>query len=112
MSVIAPPDEMLREYLPVYRYLVERALLLQSLDPRVNFTSWYRDQRQNAAVGGNRESQHLFGFAFDVVGGRLEAVEQAANQLGLITVPELDHLHIQLFPAGFLRSLGFFSVEV
>lgn len=112
MTIAAPPDNLLREYEGVYRYLIDRALFLQKLDNSLRFTSWYRDPNTNRSVGGHEESQHLFGFAFDAVSNRPDQLEQIAKQLGLIPVVEFDHVHFQLFQPGVLRSLGLFGIEV
>jgi len=112
VSFAAPPDWMLDEFLEVYRYLLVRIQVLIEIDPEIEFTSWYRTDSDNRTVGGNPDSQHLYGFAIDVVPRNLQLVEQVANALGLITVMEFDHLHIQILPAGTLRRLGFFSIAV
>lgn len=111
-DISAPPDEFLQEFFQVYRYLLERAAVLKRVDPDIQFTSWFRTKSQNQAAGGDPQSQHLFGFAIDVVPRNPELVEQVANQIGIITVREFDHLHLQLFPSGLLARLGFFAIGV
>lgn len=109
MSIQPPPIPLVREFLPIFQWLV----------PRLNFlvdeggipTSWWRSPGFNAAAGGNPESQHLFGFAADFVPGRVAWVflRDQAERIGLIGVLETDHLHVQVFPAGTLREAGFFE---
>ena len=112
MTVVVPPDELLRDFDPIYRYFLHRLEFLQQSDQSLGFTSWYRTPERNRAVGGNSDSQHLFGFAVDLVSSRAEDVARLAQEIGLRPVLEFDHVHIQLFEPGLLRSLGFFGVEV
>jgi hypothetical protein len=72
-------------------------------------TSWFRSESENSRVGGHPESQHLFGFAIDVASENPSYVETSARSLGLFPVDEFDHIHIQIFPAGFLKSIGLFG---
>lgn len=109
MSLQPPPEDFLRHLFPLYEFLLSRAEKLSFVDPSIKFTSWFRDQLENAAVGGNPESQHLFGFALDATTANPKAVVQLANRLGLVGVEEFDHVHLQLFPAGFLKSFGLFG---
>jgi hypothetical protein len=78
-------------------------------DPTTQFTSWWRSDVENTAVGGHPHSQHLFGFAFDLVANSSQEIADAVNGIGLIAVPEFDHLHIQLLPHGELERQGFFA---
>lgn len=75
---------------------------------RVRPTSWWRSPSGNAAVGGNRESQHLFALALDVTGPDIELArfDWAARRTGLVSVRENDHVHVQLFPGGALARAG------
>lgn len=112
MSFQAPPDWMLENFIDVYRWFLLRLQVLMAVDPELEFTSWYRTEADNRTIGGNPDSQHLYGFAVDVVPRNFQLIEQVANGLGMIAVVEMDHLHIQILPPGTLRSLGFFSIAV
>lgn len=108
MSFSHPPENLLVPLAPIYDYLFRRLGVISQADPTLLLTSWYRTEATNAAVGGSPESQHLLGFAVDVETDFPEQVEQFARGLGLIGVNEFDHVHLQIFPAGFLRSIGLF----
>jgi hypothetical protein len=105
----SPPQEWLAPLSPLYSYLLGRLSQIGAGDPSMIATSWYRSDSENRRVGGHPESQHLFGFALDVVSENPEYVVTSSRSLGLVAVDEIDHVHIQIFPAGFLRSLGLFS---
>ena len=66
--------------------------------PAVIITSWWRDRRHNAEVGGHPSSQHLTGTALDLA-KTPEATRfaQHARRYGMIAVDEGDHWHVQLF---------------
>jgi hypothetical protein len=68
-------------------------------------TSWYRNPAENKAVGGKQFSQHLVGWAVDVVGEDQQAFAKRARIAGLTVVMGDTHTHVQLFPPGILRSL-------
>lgn len=78
----------------------------QTFQPGQVLTSWWRDPNLNADVGGSPESQHLFGLAVDVTGPQQGFTQQLARQMGLTAVTEIDHLHLQYFPAGVLARAG------
>jgi len=71
-------------------------------------TSWWRTVSRNADAGGHPESQHLVGTAFDVLPAD-PALEGAMEMAGFIGVMRPTHLHLQAFPAGLLRQVGFLS---
>jgi len=108
MNFQVPPDPMLVAFEPVYREFIRRLLFVLRSEP-AEPTSWWRSEAQNRAVGGATDSQHLFGFALDIVAARPDRIEQLAREAGLIAVVEMDHVHVQLFPAGFLRQFGLFD---
>ena len=111
MSFTVPPREFFFAFPRQISYVAQVGNALLGEFPGAVPTSWWRDETNNARVGGAPESQHLLGFAFDVDPGDLRESAQIALRLrsaGLIAVVESDHVHAQLFPAGFLRSLGFF----
>jgi len=111
VSFRAPPREFFYAFPRQIEFVASVGNQLLREFPGSVPTSWYRDQTNNARVGGAPESQHLLGFAFDLTTGDLTESRQIAARLreaGLVAVIESDHVHAQLFPAGFLRSLGFF----
>lgn len=75
-------------------------------------TSWYRTPSDNRRVGGDPDSQHLVGLAFDVVPGKgtsrlaINEAAQAFARAGFAVVPADRHVHVQTFPAGVLRRVG------
>ena len=76
---------------------------------QVHVTSWYRSPDHNAALGGNPQSQHLLGMAFDVVSDDWNAAERGFRAQGFTVVDETrtsaPHLHVQAFQAGALRRV-------
>jgi hypothetical protein len=61
-------------------------------------TSWTRSLSHNTAVGGVKNSAHLFGLAVDVVYDApqpLPAATERARRLGLKLIREGDHDHLQ-----------------
>lgn len=111
-DIQAPPDAMLRAFEPIYREFLTRLGAVRRDAPDIQFTSWWRNDAFNRSVGGAFDSQHLAGFAVDLVASRPDVVQQLARQVGLIPVVEMDHVHIQLFPAGLLARIGFFGPTV
>lgn len=85
----------------MFQHILPEARLLMQFGGEV--TSWYRDPVQNQRVGGSPFSQHLAGFAFDVVHDRPVEFAAIADSLGFIPIIEKDHVHVQFFPAGVLR---------
>lgn len=75
-------------------------------------TSWFRSPNENRRVGGDPDSQHLVGLAFDVVPGKgtsplaINEAAQIFRRLGFEVVPAAKHIHVQVFPAGVLRQVG------
>lgn len=97
----APPYELIREYLWIYRYLVERLLTLERMFPDALLTSWWRSRASNQAVGGAEFSQHRLGFAVDVsvMPGELDRFATIATGLGFVAVKYPSHVHLQVFDA-------------
>ncbi len=104
-----PPPELLRSgWLPILRVFVSRLLPLIQLSLPLVPTSWFRTANKNRDVGGDPESQHLFGLALDVDGSE-EALRRAfvaARRVGLFPVMGAGFLHVQLFPEGALARAG------
>lgn len=71
----------------------------------VEATSWWRSPAENARVGGDLFSQHLVGWALDVVGPGSQDFAKRARIAGLTVVTEPTHVHVQVFPKGILRTL-------
>ncbi|HKX47006.1 MAG TPA: D-Ala-D-Ala carboxypeptidase family metallohydrolase [Planctomycetota bacterium] len=99
---------LLEQRLPgVFRAFFERIdAALAGLN--VTVTSWWRDQQTNADVGGAQLSQHLLGLALDMVGPDQAAAAKRLREAGLIVLEHSVpggrlHLHVQAFPAGFLK---------
>jgi len=105
MTVELPPSALLSRFLPVYRFMVEREIFLESVFPGPP-TSWWRSPFDNRRVGGSPDSQHLLGFAYDVVPNDPRGYAELARRVGLIAVEELDHVHVQVLPAGAARAFG------
>jgi hypothetical protein len=101
MSLRAPPDELLERFNWVYREFLIRVLWALQRHPKTIATSWYRTRAENALVGGHPNSQHLLGFAVDVVVpvGDETAAAAELRHAGVVPVVEWDHVHIQAFPA-------------
>jgi uncharacterized protein YcbK (DUF882 family) len=106
--VEAPPARQLVFTKPaVVQFL---RLFLSVFHGGVFATSWYRDPAHNRSVGSvSADSQHLLGLAIDVAGRRAELLDfaRAARSVGLVAVDEGGHVHVQLFPAGWIRSHGY-----
>ncbi len=125
----SPPRRHIRQFweriIPGFwdRWLSAATRALREIDADAGgdtvITSWFRSPGENRAVGGDPDSQHLFGLALDVVPGKKSiqlAIHEAAGRFeeaGFVVVPAPTHLHIQTFPAGVLRSAGVFdAIEV
>ena len=96
---------------PTLRYMLLDFMrrLIPIIPDGVRPTSWYRSAEENAAVHGDRESQHLYALATDWTGSGpgLQRMRFLAPTRGLVAVPEDDHLHIQRYPHGLLALAGF-----
>lgn len=101
MSVLAPPYIFHQGAHDFFVSTVNRAAA--GLD--VELTSYWRSVEQNRLVGGSGWSQHLVGWAVDVVGPDENLFAERVRSAGLIPVLEIDHTHVQLAPAGFLEAL-------
>lgn len=71
----------------------------------IRVTSWYRTPSVNQLVGGHPFSQHLLGFAMDVVVDDPWRIRKRFEDLGLTAIVEGDHVHVQVFPAGVVAPL-------
>lgn len=114
MSIFAPPlsiQYVVNDHATgIYPFWV-RAIVsaIESTDPRVRLTSWWRDSRTNRRVGGSADSQHLIGLGLDLVSPQPEALAAAARTRGLVAVVYPTHVHIQAWPAGVARDEGILS---
>lgn len=104
--------DAIRVLLPTIRHFVDHLNFgfqgVRDLEG-VRLTSWFRDERLNESVGGDPESQHLVALAVDLIVPRnpVQFISQMEKQ-GLHVVDEGSYIHVQAFPAGTLRRLGFF----
>lgn len=107
MTVEAPPDPIIRVFLPELREFLDRVERTWLASP-FQTTSWWRSVDRNRAVGGERFSQHLVGLGLDAVptnGTTTEDLQLAAQRAGLRAFPASRHVHLQLWPAGQLEQL-------
>lgn len=96
MPVEVPPPEVLnavaqvlgRGFWPAFVNAANAGL------QRGTVTSWWRSATENARVGGDPNSQHLWALAFDGVG--IDGAE--LRRQGFTVVNEIDHTHVQTFP--------------
>lgn len=64
----------------------------------ISITSWGRSEKHNRMVGGAANSKHLVWLAVDVVlddSGEAADFIRDAKILGLWTLDEGDHIHVQ-----------------
>ena len=109
MSVLAPPPFVAWqvEHAAPGGYALFLARLRRGVTGSVTFTSWWRDPASNAAVGGDAASQHLIGWAVDVVPAeRIDQLAASMRSAGLVAVEYSSHVHVQLLPAGLLARSG------
>lgn len=107
MPPASPPFEIFTRWQNVFAFFLPRARAVLEFYPETVVTSWYRDQFENAQVGGSPISQHLLGFAFDAIpppGVDWNQFAQVIEYFGMIAVVERDHVHVQFFPAGALQG--------
>ncbi len=111
----APPRRFVQAFGPVYNAMVRAVGPVGSTFPQAVVSSWYRDTAANLRAGGDFDSQHLAGFAFDVdTPDRRDypGIAALGARAGFVTVIERDHVHFQTFPRnarviGALRAVGF-----
>lgn len=77
----------------------------RSLSVGDQVTSWWRSHSANIEAGGEGDSQHLIGTAFDVV-SEDRTLAQRLRAAGFIVVEYPTHLHAQAWPAGIARASG------
>jgi len=105
---VPPPALLASGWFPFILNFYWRAVRLFFTYSGLALTSWFRTPEVNRDEGGDPESQHLFGLAWDLaVPPQIAAqVVDTARQLGLVAVDERTHVHIQAFPAGALARAG------
>lgn len=108
---ITPPQHLLGIFWNAYQWLFWQILPTYREDPSLWVTSWWRDPWNNATVGGHPESQHLYGLALDFDSSNLCQLEENLQNTDLVVVREQTHVHVQVYPAGMLGQLGFFSPQ-
>lgn len=106
MAYLRPDARTRREFGHLIDEFVRR---VQQIRTPGQVTSWWRSAGHNKAVGGSPRSQHLAGLAIDVASPRPHAMVSEARALGLSAIYHSVeggrwHVHIQRYPAGFLRS--------
>lgn len=106
--MVPPPSLLASAWFPFILNFYWRAVSIFWQFPGIAVTSWFRTPDENRSAGGDAESQHLFGLAWDIAApaNRIWAVTRAAQTAGLIAVPERTHVHVQLFPKGALARAG------
>jgi hypothetical protein len=77
-----------------------------SVDAPTIASSWYRNAADNIRVGGAQDSQHLVGSAVDLVNEKAGQLAGELSGRGFVVVNEGDHLHVQAWPAGLIRTVG------
>ena len=113
MTFRPPPGNQARElqtFIPgLWPWFVWSANGALDSAPPDELFSWYRTISHNREVKGARFSQHLLGLALDMSPDpKTEAAFRAA---GWIAVPEGDHLHVQVYPAGTLPAWLFARIS-
>lgn len=112
MPVEAPPVAIIRAVDRVFPGLLRDAVSdirgALALFPGTQVSSWYRTPQRNREVGGAGASQHLIGFAFDLVPPRpvWSSVATWLRQARWTVIDEGDHLHAQVFKAD-ARAIAF-----
>jgi len=103
-----PPRDVLNRYRVVFLTFLPPAVDALQQFPGTIITSWFRSPEENAAVGGHPRSQHLVGWAFDVVApqGQAGRLADALRRNQFEAVVESDHVHAQVFTAGVLEALN------
>lgn len=105
MAQIPPAAWLASAWFPLIVRFYWRALRVFWSFRGLTVTSWWRSPQANRDVGGDPESQHLFGLAWDIAPASTSLVREA-RAAGLTAVDEGSHVHMQLFPAGALARAG------
>ena len=104
-----PPSFLLSSaWFPVIFAFHIRAAEIFRVVSGLRVTSWWRDPITNLEVGGDPQSQHLFGLGMDIAGSQkaLSSAIRVARGVGLVPVDFGNYVHLQLFPAGALERIG------
>ena len=100
MAVQRPPPALEAAWGPLYREFLQRVSDGAAGIPVSAVTSWWRSRSRNSSVGGAIYSQHLLGFALDLVSPRPAALVRGLSAAGLVAIDEGDHVHVQAYRAG------------
>jgi len=100
VPVNVPPVFVVNQVLPELRTFFTKLFAVRAIPPGTRITSWWRSVQSNQAAGGNPRSQHLVGLAFDLASPDPVSLVNALRDVGLVAVHEVDHVHVQAFPAG------------
>lgn len=109
MSLESPPHQLIGRYWGFYNWLLPRFNILMEEFPNAQATSWYRSAADNVRVGGSPYSQHRLAWAADfaVPQGEHRDFVNLARELRLVAVDEVDHIHVQMYPAGVIPKTFF-----
>ncbi len=107
MPFLPPPIDVAQRFASVFGQWIPPAVFVLQQFPATQLTSWWRSKPENERVGGNPNSQHRVGWAFDAVPapGQWDALEDALRRHRFEVIRESDHLHVQVFKAGILELL-------
>lgn len=103
-------------WIPYVQSFVSRVQYLYATRLPFGVSSFGRTVSHNAAVGGARHSQHLLWTAADLVpqNGSMEELEREARDSDMFgfVLNEGDHVHVQLFTAGYVPDWVFDQVAI
>lgn len=106
MSIQGPPPSIMRFWRPWIVAFLQR--VIAAWQPGLVPTSFWRSAAENARVGGHKESQHQLALALDVTGPveALDRFARVAEASGLRVIRRPRYIHLQMFDAGYLASVG------
>lgn len=93
---------------PLLRDFVRRINSI-AMPPGTRLSDWYRSAHANEVAQGRDYSQHLAGLSADFVTSNPRSLVAAFTRAGLTAIYHNVgsgwHVHVQAYPAGFLRRL-------